>query len=190
MFKRMKTSTKIILACIACIAVAALLVVMLGKVTQGFQNWETDEWRLLQNNPDNLYHSLDFTAENGVIADGSNGISAKLDDENHSVRISGTAEADGSYLIGTTTLKANTTYVFDGGMDNGTKKTAYVSVINASTDEVIATSYTGPVLINDITADIEIKIMVTVMEEASVNATLRPILCVGATVDDMVAYYK
>ena len=189
MFK-MNIRTRNILITIGIVAVAALLIVMLGKVTVGFQNWETDEWSLLQNNPDNLYHSLNFTAENGVIADGSNGISVKLDDENHSVRISGTAEADGSYLIGTTVLKANTTYVFDGGMDNGTKKTAYVSVINASTDEVIATSYTGPVLIKDITADTEIKIMVTVMEEASLNLTIRPFLCVGSTIDDVVSYFK
>ena len=186
----MKFKTKMILITVAIVAVFALGIVALGKVTVGFQNWNTDEWRLLQNNPDNLYHSLNFTAENGIVADGSNGISVKVDEDNHSVRISGTAEADGSYLIGTTTLKANTSYVFDGGMDNGTAKTAYVSVINASTDEVIITSYNGPVLIKDITADTEIKIMVTVKEEAALNLIIRPVLCVGSTVDDVVNYYK
>lgn len=186
----MSKKMKYFLITVAIVAVFALGIVALGKVTVGFQNWNTDEWSLLQNNPDNLYHSLNFSAENGIVADGSNGISVKVDEDNHSVRISGTAEADGSYLIGTTTLKANTTYVFDGGMDNGTSKTACVSVINASTDEVIKSSYTGPVLISDIVADTEIKIMVTVMEEASLNITIRPVLCVGSTVDDVVNYYK
>ena len=186
----MKFKTKMILITVAICAVFALGIVALGRFTIGFQNWNTDEWKLLQNNPENLYHSLEFQDVNGVIADGSNGISVKLDEENHSVRIRGTAEADGSYLIGTITLKANTTYVFDGGMDNGTAKTAYVSVINASTDEVIATSYTGPVLIKDITADTEIKIVVTILEEASLNLSIRPVLCVGSTLDDVVNYYK
>ena len=190
MFKRMKNSTKILLACIAMVAVAAVLIVMLGKVTAGFQNWDTDEWKLLQNNPENLYHSLEFQDVNGVIADGSNGISVKLDDENHSVRISGTAEADGSYLIGTTTLKANTTYVFDGGLDNGTNKTICVSIVNASNDEIVKTSYTGPVLVSDILSDTEVKIVVTIAEETSVNVTIRPVLCVGSTVEDVVSFYK
>ena len=180
--------TKWIMITVAVALLVGVAVVALGKVTLGFQNWDTDDWSLRQNNPDNLYHSATFLAADGVVANGSDGISIKVDEDDHTIRVKGTAEVDKEYAVALVNLKSGTTYAFDGSLDNGTNKTYYM-VLEDTSGNVLATSYSGPMLFT-VSGDTQAHIKIVIKADASVNTTLKPILCVTDDVDELVDYFK
>lgn len=186
--KKMKKSTKWILISTAIALSVGLLVVGLGKVTLGFQNWNTDDWSLRQNNPDNLYHSANFLDDEGTLSQGADGITAEMNTDDHTIKVRGSAEKDVDVGIAVVSLKAGT-YVFDGGLSNGSNKTAYVQLTNVSGGAVLATSYNGPVVF-EVETDVQANLVLHVAEEASVNTTLKPIICLGEKTGDLVGFYK
>ena len=185
----MKAKTKRIIAVVATVLIASFALILLGNLSGGFQNWETDEWKLRKLNPKNLYNDLTFAANaEGVLADGSTGIFAEIDEDNNVIEVEGTAETDTTIVVGTCSLKAGS-YVFDSSMSNGTKGTVYMSVVNSSTGEELAASYRGPVVFS-VSADTNVKVQVSVNAETKVDLTLKPILCEGKETSDLVGYYK
>ncbi|MBQ8356220.1 MAG: hypothetical protein IJX39_00265 [Clostridia bacterium] len=182
----MSKTVKRLLGVLGVLLVGVLLTVLVSNLLG------IAEWNVKEVNEDNLYQSLTFADANGVIASGEDGISVKLDEEDNTIKVKGTAGADVTYLIGTTTLKAGTSYIFDGSLEEGSNQTIYVSVVNKSTGEVIKSSYRDAVLISadSITADTEVKIEITIKADTTVNETLEIILCEGNDVDEIVNYFK
>ena len=186
----MKRSTKTKIFVVVAILIAGVLLVALGNVTGGFQNLHPDDWVFREVNPDNLYHSLTFADTDGVIANGANGITVELGECNE-LLVTGTAEGAQSVNIGTYKLKANTAYVFDSSLSDGSNGTVYMAVVNASGD-AIASSYKDAVVIpaSALATDMTVTIVLKIADEFKVNKTLKPILCEGASVSDAVSFYK
>ena len=178
------------LTAVALVLVAVTLTALIGNLSGGFQKGVKD-WSVREVNKDNLYQSLTFADNDGVWASGEDGISVDLKDDNV-IKVRGTSQKDLDYTIGSITLKAGTSYVFDSSLNDGSNGTIYMSVVNQSTGASIASSYRAPVLIrgNDITADTEVFIRLTIKDDTDVNVTLRPILCVASSVDDVIDFYK
>ena len=139
-------------------------------------------------NEENLWQSVSFTDTDGVISDGADGVTVKLTEDNE-LKVNGYAEEAQEVLIGTYTLDANTAYVFDSSLNDGSNKTVYMVVKNGET--VLAKSYTGAVVISaeKLTADTEISIYLVIAEDVNVNKTLRPILCEGDNIEDAVSFF-
>lgn len=182
------------LTAVALVLVAVTVTALIGNLSGGFQKGIGD-WSVREVNKNNLYQSLIFADTDGVYASGENGVSIKLKDDNV-IKVSGTAEATEEkgmvYNIGSTTLRANTSYVFDSSLNDGSNGTIYMSIVNSSTGTVIASSYRGPVLISakDITEDVGVHIELVIKNDTDVNVTLRPILCVGNSIDDVIDFYE
>ena len=188
----MKRSTKTKIFVIVAILIAGVLLVALGNVTGGFQNLHPDDWVFREIHEDNLCHSLDFADADGVIANGADGIAVELGEFNE-LRVTGIAEGAQSIDIGTYTLKANTAYVFDSSLDDGTKGTVYMVLCNESGDELPnAASYNGAVVIpaSALSSDVTVKVVLKIADDIKVNQTLKPVLCEGASVSDIVSFYK
>lgn len=176
------------LTAVALVLVAVTVTALIGNLSGGFQNGVSD-WKLREVNEDNLYQSLTFGDKNGVWASGENGISVKLKDDN-SIKVSGTAEIDMEHNIGTIALKAGTAYVFDGSLKEGSNNSAYLRIVDENGVE-LATSYRGPVLItaDKLTVDTNAVIWLKIMDETELNVTLRPVLCEGTSIDDVIDFY-
>ena len=186
----MKRSIKNKIFVIVAILIAGVLLVALGNVTGGFQNLHPDDWVLREVNPDNLYHSLTFADTDGVIANGADGITVELGECNE-LRVTGTAEGAQSINVGTYTLKANTSYVFDSSLTNGTKGTVYMTLVNTAGQEIAnAASYNGAVVIAPLATDTVVTVALKIADEFEVNKTLKPILCEGVSASDAVSFYK
>ena len=175
--KKMKRSTKrwvtLIAVALACLTVGALLGNMFDFHAP---------------NEENLWQDVSFAGNDGVILDGADGVTVKLTDDNE-LKVNGYAETAQEVLVGTYTLDANTSYVFDSSLNDGSNKTVYMVVKNGST--LLCKSYTGPVVISaeKITADTEVSIYLVVAEDVNVNTTLRPVLCEGDSVNDLIDFY-
>lgn len=175
--KRMKVKTKrwitLIAVALCCLTVGALVGNMLDIGSP---------------NADNLWQSATFAEEGGVICDGADGITVKLTDDNE-VKVDGYAETAQEILLGTVELQANTAYVFDGSLNDGSNKTVYMVIKSGST--VLAKSYTGPVVItaDKLAMNAEAQIYLVVAEDVTVNVTLRPVICEGETVDELISFY-
>ena len=176
------------LTAVALVLVAVTVTALIGNLSGGFQKGVKD-WNVREVNEDNLYQSLTFGDTNGVWASGEDGISVELKDDN-SIKVKGTSETEQSYNIGSITLKANTSYVFDGSLDNGSNGTAYLYIVDKDGVE-LAKSYQGPVLISadKLTEDTNAVIWLKIMDETELNVTLRPILCEGTSIDDVIDFY-
>ncbi len=188
----MSKSTKMKIFVIVAILIAGVLLVAFGKVTGGFQNLHPDDWVFREINEDNLYHSLDFADAEGVIANGADGITVELGEFNE-LRVTGTAEGAQSINIGTYTLKANTAYVFDSSLNDGTKGTIYMVLCNAAGEELAnAASYNGAVSIpaSALSTDMIVTVVLKIADDVKVNETLKPVLCEAASVSDIVSFYK
>ena len=189
--RKAQSKTKMIFAVVGIFLALLFMVVLIMKATSNLDNlFEPDEWALKTVNEDNLYQSATFAGDaKGVIANGADGLTVKLDDDN-AIKIGGTSEIDQSIRIATYTLKANTSYIFDSDLNDGTNKTYYM-VVKAG-DVEIAKSYTGPVIISasEITADTEVTINLVVKADVGLSDTLKPILCIGNDTDDIVKYYN
>lgn len=175
--KKMKKSTKrwltVVAVALACLTVGALI----GNV-----------FDFHAPNDDNLWQDVAFNATDNVILDGADGITVKLTDDNE-LKVNGYAETAQTIAVGTYQLDANTSYVFDSSLSDGSNKTVYMVV--KSGDTVLAKSYTGPVMISAgaLESDTTATIYLVIAEDVNVNATLRPILCEGESVDDAVSFY-
>ena len=181
---------KKILAVVGIVLAAVMLCAVIGNVTGGFENlFKPDEWTFRSVNEDNVYQSFAFADKDGVINDGVNGITVKLDEYN-AVKVKGTSEGDQAIIIASGTLKANTTYVFDSSLDDGSGKTIYMSIVDES-GEVLAASYTGAVVVDALSADttVYVKLNVAADYEAKYTITLKPILCVGESADDLIKFF-
>ena len=186
----MKRSTKNKIFVIVAILIAGVLLVALGNVTGGFQNLHPDDWVFREVNPDNLYHSLTFADTDGVIANGSNGITVELGECNE-LCVTGTAEGAQTINVGTYKLKANTAYVFDSSLTNGTNGTIYMELLNVSGQKLVA-SYNGAEVIpaSALASDVTVTVVLKIADEFEVNKTLKPILCEGTSASDAVSFYK
>ena len=173
--KRMKAKTKrwvtLIAVALACLTIGAI-----------FGN----AFDFHKPNEDNLWQEMTFAGTDGVILDGADGVTAKLTEDNE-LKVNGYAETAQEVLVGTYTLEANTSYVFDSSLNDGSNKTVYM-VVKAN-GSVIAKSYTGPVVISARTTDTQISVYLMIAEDVNVSTTLRPILCEGAVIDDLVSFY-
>ena len=188
----MRRSTKNKIFVVVAILLAGVLLVAFGNITNGFQNLHPDEWELRAINEDNLYHSLAFADVDGVIANGADGISVKLGEYNE-LRVKGVAEGAQTINVGTYTLKANTSYVFDSSLSDGTKGTIYMTLCNAKGEELAnAASYNGAVVIpaSSLASDITVTVTLKIADEFDANVTLRPVLCEAASINDLVSFYK
>ena len=175
--KKMKRSTKrwitLIAVALCCLTVGALL----GNI-----------FDIGNPNEDNLWQSATFAEEGGVICDGADGVTVKLTDDN-AVKVNGYAETAQEILLGTVELQANTSYIFDSSLNDGSNKTVYMVI--KSGDTVLAKSYTGPVVITaeKLAMNAEAQIYLIIAEDVDVNETLRPVICEGETVDELVSFY-
>ncbi len=173
--KRMKRSTKRWLGLVA----VALACLTLGAFIGNVFDFHAP-------NEDNLWQEMSFADTDGVILDGADGVTVKLTEDNE-VKVDGYAETAQEVLIGTYTLDADTSYVFDSSLNDGSNKTAYMVVKAGET--VLAKSYTGPVVISAQESDTRISVYLVIAEDVNVNVTLRPILCEGESVEDAVKFY-
>ena len=173
--KRMKRSTKRWLGLVA----VALVCLTVGAIIGNVFDFHAP-------NEDNLWQDVSFAGNDGVILDGADGVTVKLTEDNE-VKVDGYAETAQEVLIGTYTLDADTSYVFDSSLNDGSNKTAYMVVKAGET--VLAKSYTGPVVISAQESDTRISVYLVIAEDVNVNVTLRPILCEGESVEDAVKFY-
>lgn len=183
--KRLKFSW---LTAIALVLIAVTLTSVLVRVSDGFDKKFSD-WSFKELNEDNLYQSLSFADTDGVFASGEDGITVELLEDNV-LKVKGEAESTKTYTIGSITLKQGQSYVFDSGLKNGTKGTVYMSIRETSTDSVLASSYSGPVVVSAQDSDTAVTIELTVVKDTSLNLSVKPVFCIGNKTDDIVNYYK
>ena len=176
------------IAIIAAILVGVSLLVVIGNLSSGFQNGPKD-WDLTVVNEDNLYQAFSFADNDGILATGEKGVAAKINEDNV-VSVNGEAEGAVEINIGTYTLKANTSYVFDSSYE-GTKGTAYVVLVDASGND-FAACYSGETVIpgNSIGSDMEVTLVMKIADGTDVNAKLKPVLVEGTSANDLVSFYK
>ena len=186
-FGRKLSTTAVLGICLAAIMLLGVVIVALGNITDGFENWD-----LHAPNEENLYQQLTFAETDGVIngANGKNGITVKLTEDNE-LKVNGNAESDLELTIGSYTLKSGTSYIFDSSIDNGSAGTIYMA-LRTKSGTVLAESYNGAQVISGdtLTADTEVYVVLYIANKTSIdNVTLRPILCEGGDVDDIVKFY-
>ena len=110
--------------------------------------------------------------------------------ENNVIKVKGTAEGTKTYTIGSTTLKAGTSYVFDSGLDDGSKGPIYMSVRDTATDTVLGSSYRSAVVIEPVDSDTAVVIEITINDEVKVNEKIYPVLNEGNNVKDIESFWK
>jgi len=166
---------------------AILTLVLIGKASGGFTDF--DDMKLRRPNEKNLWQSMAFANE-GNIAGGEDGLTVKINEDGQ-VKINGTSQKAGEYVLATGTLKAGTSYVFDAGLDNGTNATLYVVVRSKSGTE-LAKCYTTYATISAQSADTEVEIVLKIGDKDvdAKSKTLNPVLSVGTEEKDLVAFWK
>ena len=181
----MKKKTQRILTLVGAVLLTVLAVVGLSKATG------VAEWDFRKVNPDNLYQDFTFVKDEGTLADGEQGVLVEIDEDHViTVETKSKAKATLTTTVASGTLKANTSYVFDSGLKDGSKGTIYMSVRNTTTDTVIASSTRGAVVIDALESDTAVTIEITVVEDAEVNEKLRPVLNKGDDVKDIISFWK
>lgn len=183
--KKKLNITGVLIICLAAILLLGALIIWLGSATQGFMNWD-----IHAPNEDNLYQKVSFADDDGIIGNNKYGVTVKLTEDNE-LKLNGKAEQDLEIVVGTYTLEANTSYIFDSSLNKGSEGTIYMALLNAS-ETAIAESYNGAAVIDaeDLTEDTVVQIVIYVAEGTSVdNIKLRPILCEGDDVDNIVKFY-
>ena len=186
---KLTATCKKVLIAIAALAAVVLLLSVIGSLSDGFKNMKPAEWFDKEANPENLYQSLDFAGDDkGMILDGADGVTVELIDDN-AIKVRGTSEIDQTVVIGTITLNEHTAYIFDASLDNGSNKSMYMTI--TAGEEVIESSYTGPVIIHADAFDgaTEVTVSLVIAKDCDTNVTLRPVLCPGADIDDAVDFY-
>lgn len=188
---RVKSSTKMKIWIVVALLIVCGGLILLGNVSKGFQNMNPADWSLVEVNEDNLYQAFTFADDEGFLAKGENGLTVKLDDENV-IKVDGEAEIDQTILVASYTLKAGTSYVFDSGFE-GSKGTIYLRLTDSANGAELKSCYNSAVVIsgNEIAQDITVNLEIVIAEETDIdNLKIKPVLCVGSSVDDLVDFYK
>lgn len=189
---RMKSSTKMKVWIVVVLLIVSAALILLGNVSKGFQNMNPGDWKLREANEENLYQALDFADVDSKLENGGDGITVTLEEDNV-LKVNGTAEIDKTILVGTTILKAGTSYVFGSDLENGTNKTIYLRVVNTANDEVLASNYNAATVISgdELIIDTTVRIEIVIAEKTSINnLSLEVVLCEGDSADDLVDFYK
>lgn len=181
------------LTIVAVVLASVTLCGFIVSISDGGENFfKPSEWAFFQVNEDNLYQQMTFapTDDDGVLEDGRRGVTVTLTDDN-TLKLKGEAEEDIDIVVATGTLKANTAYVFDSSLNDGSGKTIYMEVV-ASSGEVLAASYSSAVVIpaSKLAADTNVSVKLYVKAEYDTGRIeLKPILCEGETTKDLVDFY-
>ena len=193
MKKRFRLTTKGVLCiCLAAILLVGVLVVLVGNLSKGFQDMDPNNWEIRTVNEDNLYQQAEFLETNGILdqANGIEGITVKVTEDNE-LKVNGTAEGDQRIVVGSFTLKAGTSYIFDSSYKTGSRGTMYMTIENEA-GQALAESYVNADVIDgtSITEDTVVYVVLHIADDTSIdNVTLRPILCEGNDVDNIVTFY-
>lgn len=190
MSRRMKRGTRRWITIIAVVLVSVTLCGILGNVTNGFEYlFEPTEWVFRKVNEDNLYQQVTFLDTDGILADGEKGVTVRLTDDN-AIKVNGYTDETLAISVGTIALKAGKTYVFDGDVDGGSKKTMYMSLNGTNGTTEKAKSFDAAVTYTP-EEDITVTLVLNIAAEASVdNAKLHPVICIADSVDEAVSFYK
>ena len=184
----MKRKTKNMIIAVGAFLLAVLMLVLIGKASNGFSDF--DDMKLRRPNDKNLWQSM-TVANDGKIANGEDGLTVKVNEDGQ-VKINGTSQKSGSYVLATGTLKSGTSYVFDAGLGNGSNKTFYVVVRAKADSKVLATCYTTYATISAQSADTEVEVVLMIGDKDvdAKSKTLNPVLSVGTEEKDLVAFWK
>lgn len=183
---------KLMIKIVAIVLIACAGIVLLGNVSGGFQNMDPREWKLRDVNNENLFQSLDFADTDGVIENGGDGITVTLE-KNNVLKVNGTAETAKNIMVGTTTLKAGTSYVFGSDLKDGTNGTIYLRVVNTANGSVLASNYNAASVISgdDLSADTDVSIEIVIAKDVTIrNLSLEVVLCEGEAASELVDFYK
>ena len=183
----MSRKTKRILAIVGAVLAVVMLVAVLGKATGSFENlFHPDEWELRKPNEDNMFQHATFAGgEDGKIASGENGVTVTLSDDNE-IKISGTAESDMTVDIASLPLTSGVSYVFDSGLNDGSKGTMYLEIVNG--DSTVAACYSAPVVFEGVAATCTVRLHIA--KDCVTNVTLRPVICQGAEAEDLINFWS
>ncbi|MBE6630364.1 MAG: hypothetical protein E7624_05890 [Ruminococcaceae bacterium] len=183
---RLRGRTRTILMAIAIILVTVTIVGGISVLSGANKNFfKPSEWELRTVNEDNLYQLANFKDTDGVIESGKEGISVKVVDDNV-IKVSGTAETAKTIAIGTVVLEAGKSYVFDSSFE-GTGKTMYMQLIKDST----AHNCYGEPVVFSVTETTTFTINLIIADEYEIgNVSLKPVICVGESADDLVSFYE
>ena len=115
------------------VAIAVVLVVLLGAITQGFQSWKWEDIKDRmepKRTPDNLITTIDLKSHRSPTSD------IKIDvDDNGVVTMNGEAAADEDFIYASVNLSADT-YTFTGAEDGGLS--TYYLILKSGNKEVRA----------------------------------------------------
>lgn len=183
----MKRKTKNILIAVGAFLLAVLTLVLIGKASAGFTDF--DDMQLRRPNEKNLWQNM-TVANDGKIANGEDGLTIKVSDDGQ-VKINGTSQKSGEYVLATGTLKSGTSYVFDAGLNNGSNATLYM-VVRSKSGTVLAKCYNTYATISAQSADTEVEVVLMVGDKdvGVRNKVLNPVLSVGTEEKDLVAFWK
>lgn len=126
----MKKSTRNLIITAAAVI---LVVVTLGMLTSGFQNWKLSEIKdnalekiIKERNPDNLIETVALETAKDPTSD----VNFKVDKYGR-VKLSGTASADSTVVYATVTLDPGT-YYLTGDDEGSSNKTEYLAIFDGS----------------------------------------------------------
>lgn len=183
----MKKKTKALISVVAIVLVAFTGIILVGNL--GVQALNPAKWEFRSVNDENLYQAMTF-ADDEFLANGENGLTVSID-EDRVIKVKGTAEENDVILVGTYKLEAGKSYVFDSNI-NGSKGSVYLRLVDTATDEEIKSCYNTTVVIsgNDISTETNVRLEIVVAEDTSFNnLKIKPVLCIGTSVEDLVDYY-
>ena len=184
--RRLKPRTRRWLSILAVILASVTICGFIVSISDGGENFfKPSEWVFREVNENNLYQTMTFANEDGKYADGADGVTVKLDDQNR-IKVNGVAEKALKVQIGTITLNANTSYIF-GGMEDGSNKTMYLS-LNKEDGTEFAKCYNSATVVKPDTT-VTLYLTLNIAEDHSASDVLEPIVCIGSDVEDIVNYY-
>lgn len=174
---------------IALVLVAVTLSAVLVNISDGFDK-DFSDWSFREVNDKNLYQTVSFKdSDTGIIENGAKGVYVELLEDNE-LKVEGTADEAIAIPVGTVTLKAGQSYVFDSSLNNGSVGSVYLSIeggdmapVASYRDAVVFTVPAGD-------SDVTLTIYLHVAKDCHVDKTLKPILCTGTETDDAVKFYK
>ena len=118
-------------------AAVILVVVTLGMLTSGFQNWKWESIKetaiekvVKERNPDNLIETVALESAKDPTSD----VNFKVDKYGR-VKLSGTASADSTVVYATVTLDPGT-YYLTGDDEGSSNKTEYLAIFDSSSQLV------------------------------------------------------
>lgn len=188
----MRKSVKHIITIVAIVLVACAGIILVGNLSKGFQNLNPAKWELREVNDENLYQAMTIAADDdGYLARGENGLTVSVDEDNV-IKCKGTAEVNDTIMVGTYKLEAGKSYVFDSNI-KGSKGSVYLRLVDTANDAELKSCYNTAVVIpaDELVTDINVRLEIVVVEDTGLNnLKIKPVLCIGTSVDDLVDFYK